>query len=115
MTKNLDKFTVKVTDTIHTAMEKITINKYRAVVVLDGAKVVGTVSDGDIRRSFLKEVLPIAPVESIMNINCRTTIETNPRKLAEIICREKVTILPIVNEKNELLDVFLAYEPLFKG
>ena len=114
MAKNLHMFMVKVTDTIRTAMEKITINKYRVVVVLDGGKVVGTVSDGDIRRAFLKEVLPIAPVESIMNINCRTTMETDPQKLAEIIRKEKVTVLPVVNKENDLVDVFLAYEPFFE-
>ena len=113
MTKNLDTFTVEVTDTIRTAMLKITANKYRVVVVLDGTKVVGTISDGDIRRAFLKEVLPIAPVEQIMNINCRTTTETDPERLREIIRREMVTVLPIVNDENELVDVFLAYEPSF--
>ena len=113
MTKNLDLFTVQVTDTIRTAMLKITANKYRVVVVLDGTKVVGTVSDGDIRRAFLKEVLPIAPVEKIMNINCRMTTETDPQKLRAIIRREMVTVLPIVNDENELLDVALAYEPIF--
>lgn len=115
MTKNLDIFTVKVTDTIRTAMLKITANRYRVVVVLDGRKVVGTVSDGDIRRAFLKEVLPIAPVEKIMNINCRTTTETDSQELREIIRREMVTVLPIVNDQNELIDVALAYEPLFGG
>lgn len=108
-------FTVKVTDTIRTAMLKITRNKYRVVVVLDGTKVVGTVSDGDIRRAFLKEVLPIAPVEKIMNINCRTTTETDPQKVKEAIRREMVTVLPIVTDQNELIDVALAYEPFLEG
>lgn len=111
MTENLNMFTVEITDTIRTAMLKITANKYRVVVVLDGKKVVGTVSDGDIRRAFLKEVLPIAPVEKIMNINCRTTTETDPHKLKKVIRREMVTVLPIVNDENELIDVALAYEP----
>ena len=115
MTKNLDNFTVDKTDTIRTAMLKITANKYRVVVVLDGRKVVGTVSDGDIRRALLKEVLPIAPVEKIMNINCRTTTETDPQKVKEVIRREMVTVLPIVTEQNELIDVALAYEPFLQG
>ena len=111
MTKHLESFTVQVTETIRTAMEKITANRYRVVVVLDGNTVVGTVSDGDIRRAFLNEVLPIAPVEQIMNLNCLTTTETDSKRLAEIIQREKVTVLPVVNSQHELLDVALAYEP----
>ena len=111
MAIDVDRFTVQTTDSIRTAMVKITANRYRAVVVLDQDKVVGTVSDGDIRRAFLKEVLPIAPVEQIMNLNCLTTTERDPQKLAEMIRREQVTLLPVVGDANELLDVALAYEP----
>lgn len=111
--KDFSDYVVNVTDTIHTAMERITANKHRAVIVLDGRKVVGTVSDGDIRRAFLQDVLPIAPVEKIMNINCRTTTERGPHKQREIIHREKVTVLPVVNAENKLVDIALAYEPSF--
>jgi len=111
MTKNLELYIVKITDTMQTAMEKITINKHRAVIVLDGRKVAGIISDGDLRRAFLKDILPIAPVAEIMTINCRTTTETAPQRQAEIINREQVTVLPVINEDNELLDVVLAYEP----
>jgi CBS domain-containing protein len=108
MTKNLDLFTVKVTDTIHAAMLKITANHRGAVIILDGARVVGVASDGDIRRAMLRDVLPISPVEKIMNINCRTTTERDPTTLAEMIRRERITVLPIVNEQNELVDVALV-------
>jgi CBS domain-containing protein len=111
MAKDLNQFTVQVTETIKDAMMKITANKHRVVIVLDGNKVVGTVSDGDIRRALLKEVLPISPVEKIMNLNCRTTTERHPERLAEIMAHEQVTVLPIVGDDNEFLDVSLAYEP----
>jgi CBS domain-containing protein len=110
-----DLFVVSPTDTIRTAMEKISQNRHRVVVVLDGHKVVGTVSDGDIRRAFLRDILPIAPVEHVMNLNCRTTTERDPKKLQRALRREQVTVLPVVNEENELVDVALAYEPFAKG
>jgi CBS domain-containing protein len=109
--RDLADFTVSITDTIHTAMEKITRNKHRAVVVLDGKCVVGTVSDGDIRRAFLHDVLPIAPVAKIMNVNCRTTTERDRARQRQQILKEKVTVLPVVNEAHELVDVVAAYEP----
>ena len=111
MPKNLEPYVVEVTDNIRTAMLKITQNKHRAVVVVDGGKVVGTVSDGDIRRAMLKEILPMAPVEEIMNLNCLTTRETDPRKQTQILHEKKVTLLPVVTSQNELVDVLLAYEP----
>jgi CBS domain-containing protein len=111
MTKDLSQYTVSPTDSIRTAMLKITANKHRAVVVLDGRRVVGTVSDGDIRRAFLKDVLPMAPVSHIMNVNCRMTTDTDPEALERIVVREKVTLLPIVSSENELIDVYLATAP----
>jgi CBS domain-containing protein len=111
MRKNFESFTVQTSDTIQTAMLKITENRHRVVIVLDGKRVVGSVSDGDLRRAFLKEVLPLAPVEKIMNLNCHVTKETDPKQLEAILRREKVTVLPVVNDSNELIDVALAYEP----
>lgn len=110
MTKDLSQYTVSPTDSIRTVMLKITANKRRAVVVLDGKRVVGVVSDGDIRRAFLKDVLPMAPVSHIMNVNFKKTTETDPDRLALIGNRERVTILPIVDSLNELLDIFLPAE-----
>ncbi len=102
---------VVVTDDIRTAMERITRNKHRVVVVLDGRKVVGTVSDGDIRRALLHDVLPIAPVETIMNLNCIVTTSREPREQRAIVERELITLLPVVDESRELVDVILAFEP----
>ncbi len=102
---------VDVTDTIRFAMEKIELNKHRAVVVVDGSTVVGVVSDGDIRRAFLHNVLPIAPVSGIMQLNPRTTTESDSSKRRQLIQDARVTVLPVVTDDNSLVDVELAYEP----
>lgn len=108
---DLAKFTITPTDTIRTAMEKITENRLRVVIVVDEGRVVGTVSDGDIRRAFLHDMLPMAPVERIMQLNPQVTTETDPAKRHEEILREKVTVLPVVDDEMRLLDVELGYEP----
>lgn len=114
MSRDLSLYTIQATDTVRTAMEKIERNKHRVVVVLDEGRVVGTVSDGDIRRAFLHDVLPIAPVTRIMQLNPHVTTEPDPARRHEIIKRERVTVLPIVTEDNTLLDVELAFEPDFE-
>jgi len=111
MKTDLTRFTVAPTDTIRTAMEKITDNRLRVVIVVDEGKVIGTVSDGDIRRAFLHDMLPIAPVERIMQLNPHVTTETDPQRRHEEILREKVTLLPVVDDEMRLLDVELGYEP----
>lgn len=113
MIKNFELFTISRTDSIHTAMLKITANRHRAVVVLDGNRVVGTVSDGDIRRALLKDMLLLAPVDKIMNVNCLITTEGERDIIPELMRREKITLLPIVDDSHDLIDVALADEPFF--
>lgn len=114
MNHDLSLYVVTATDTVRTAMERIEANKHRVVVVVDQGKVVGTVSDGDIRRAFLHDMLPVAPVTRIMQLNPRVTTETDPAKRAALLRAAKVTLLPVVSADNSLLDVELAYEPGFE-
>ncbi len=51
--KSMDKFTVRIGSTFLESMKLIEDNKMRFVVILDGKKPVGTLTDGDIRRSLL--------------------------------------------------------------
>jgi CBS domain-containing protein len=111
MAAELDLFIVKPTDSLRTAIEKIDRNKYRVVVVVDEGRVLGTVSDGDIRRAYMHEVLPIAPVSQIMQLNPHVTLERDRKKRHAQAVRDRVTVLPVVDEDNRLLDIELAYEP----
>ena len=95
-------------------MERIEANKHRVVVVVDDEnRVIGTVSDGDLRRAFLHDVMSIAPVTRIMQLNPHVTTETDPARRSEILREQQVTVLPVVTDDNHLVDVELAYEPGF--
>jgi CBS domain-containing protein len=114
MSHDLALYTISHTASIREAMEKIEANKHRVVVVVDDqGRVVGTVSDGDLRRAFLHDVLPIAPVARIMQLNPHVTTETDSARRHEIVRAEQVTVLPVVSDDNRLLDIELAYEPGF--
>jgi CBS domain-containing protein len=114
MSNDLALYTIFHTATIREAMEKIEANRHRVVVVVDDEnRVLGTVSDGDVRRAFLQDVMPISPVSRIMQLNPHVTTEQDPARLDELIKRERVTVLPIVTKENELIDVVVAFEPDF--
>jgi len=85
-------FVVRPTDSLRTAMEKIEQNKHRVVVVVDEGRVLGTVSDGDIRRAYMHEVLAIAPVSQIMQLNPHVTMERDRKKRHEQAVREAAGI-----------------------
>lgn len=114
MSNDLALYTILHTASIREAMEKIEANKHRVVVVVDDEqRVLGTVSDGDVRRAFLKDVMPISPVSRIMQLNPHVTTETDPVRIEGLIKRERVTVLPIVTDDNRLVDVAVAFEPDF--
>jgi CBS domain-containing protein len=116
MAADLSLYTVPHTASVRDAMERISANKHRVVVVIDDEdRVVGTVSDGDVRRAFLHDMLPIAPVTRIMQLNPHVTTESDPTLRQEIIRTERVTVLPVVTSDNRLVDVELAYEPDFNA
>jgi CBS domain-containing protein len=109
--RDLSDYTVSTQDSIRIAMEKIERNKHRVVVVVDDGKVVGTLSDGDIRRAVLQDILLMAPIEGVMQLNPHVTTETDPGRQAEILRRERVTVLPVVTPDYVLIDIATAYEP----
>jgi N-acetylneuraminate synthase len=111
--KNIEDFVVDPTDTVYTAMQKIDRNKHRVVIVVLNNQVLGTVSDGDVRRAFLHNAIRITPVSSIMNINCKTTSEPDPELGKTILKKEMVTVLPVTDNKNRLIGLHTAYEPEF--
>jgi CBS domain-containing protein len=114
MRADIEQYTILHTASVRDAMEKIEQNKHRVVVVVDeDDRVMGTVSDGDLRRAFLHDVMPIAPVSRIMQLNPHVTRETDQQALAQLLRSEHVTVLPVVTEDNRLVDVALAYEPGF--
>lgn len=115
MPTDLDLYTVSSTATVREAMERIEANRHRVVIVVDDERrVLGTVSDGDLRRAFLHDVLQLSPVTAIMQLNPRVAGEEDLSHSAEALKREHVTVLPVVTADNRLVDVLLAYEPLIE-
>jgi CBS domain-containing protein len=108
---DLADYVVSPSDTIQQTMEKIDRNGMRAAIVVEEEKVVGTVSDGDIRRALLHNVILISPVGGIMQLNPRLTSSADPQEREELIIKHNLTLLPIVDDENRLVDVQLAYEP----
>jgi CBS domain-containing protein len=67
MSELLAKFTIGPNATLEEAAQKIEDNKYGTVIVVDGERAIGTVTDGDLRKAFLKHRLSVTPIHSVMN------------------------------------------------
>ena len=58
---------VQITDPLINVMKTIEEGIYKIAIVVDNKKVVGTITDGDIRRGLLKGKTLNSPIGEIMN------------------------------------------------
>ena len=67
----------------------------------------GTISDGDIRRSILKNIDINKNIFNIFNKNCIKLIENDftTKKVKSIFINYKVDLIPIVNKQKILIDI----------
>lgn len=102
---DLIKYLVGPEDTIEESWKKIEENHKRSVIVVDNNIVVGSLSDGDIRKAILSRRIISTPIKEIMNVNFFSLTENNKEKAEKIFKEKNIFIIPIVDEKMHLRDL----------
>lgn len=106
----LEQYTVQGDATIEDALARIEKNSHRSVIVIDeGRKVIGTLSDGDIRKAVLNRRLLTTPVQDIMNLNFVWLSPGDTDRASELFQHYHIFLIPVLGPSNELLDVLTAY------
>ena len=104
--QNKLKYIVDSKSTIQEAWSIININDHRSVIVVDGNKVVGTLSDGDIRKAMLSKRLISTPVWEVMNTNFKFIIDKKMKEGLKVLEKEDyIFLLPVVDEEMALIDI----------
>ena len=79
-----------------------------ALITDESNLLIGTVSDGDIRRGLLKGLSLDSPIESIVKRNpIVVSPELNREKVLQIMTSNKIQQVPVVNERNEVIGLHL--------
>lgn len=94
-----------VDSTIEEAWTKIEVNKHRSVIIVDKGKVVGTLSDGDLRKAMLAHRLLSAPVKEAMNTNFIVLTEDKQDLALSILEEKDIFLIPIVDKQMKLIDI----------
>ncbi len=106
---NLDqnklKYIVDSKSTIEDAWSVININDHRSVIVVDGVKVVGTLSDGDLRQAILSKRLFSTPVWEVMNTNFIYITGEKKKEGLNILEKKNIFLLPVVDDEMTLIDI----------
>ncbi len=100
---------VPVTGCFRDVLEELNRKKLGAVCVVDGEKLVGLVTDGDIRRLLLSTQKPlphlfVTPAVSVVTAHPKTIgPEATLEEALEVLEKNQFWVLPVVDENNMLL------------
>lgn len=105
--KDLEKYTLRPEDTLKHALEVIETNgKGIAFATTSEGMLLGTVTDGDIRRAILKNLSLDTEVKTIMNENFIFVSRNYTRTLVETIYdRKKIDQIPVVDDRMRLVEI----------
>ncbi len=107
--KEINRLTVFSNSSISFAIKKIEKTDIKGLVVINKKnKFLGILSNKDIRKAIISKKKP-TKVNQIYNKNSTFKSEnTSQNVLNKILNKKKISFLPIVNNKRELVDIHLA-------
>lgn len=110
--KDIIKIFIKAEDSIKTAMEVIDKGGRGIALILDDSqRLLGTVTDGDIRRAILKGLSLEEPVKAIMNCNYIFVTQNYSRTLITTIFQNRgIMQLPVLDDDMRVVDVIFYHE-----
>ena len=109
MKKNLDKVLINKRENIRSALNRLNKNSMQILFVVEhNKKLLGTITDGDIRRGLIKKLSLSDKVEKIYNKNFLSINENFSYENAKVIMQNNsIRYLPILDKKKKSL-IFLA-------
>ena len=115
---NFIDYVIQSNKTIVEALNAINKNKHKIVFVLENNKLIGSITDGDVRRAILKKISLEENVASIMKKDFTKLLYNAPNHLVRNAFKDYLKIIPLVNDNDELVDFADAYSnhklPLMK-
>lgn len=113
----MKNITEKPTTSIKNAMKKLSKSGFKTLVIIDkNKKLLGTLSDGDLRKAILKGVSVNNSISDIYQ-KTPTFYKINKYKIEDakkIFTKNKFDVIPIVDNKGTFLKV-LSWEAAFKN
>lgn len=112
MEKDINKFFVKPEDSLKEAMKIIDLNGHGiALVVNENKKLLGLVTDGDIRRAIISGIDLNSEIKETMNKDpVRVKQKSEIIEIFDVINERKANHIPLINEEGIVKDILLKEE-----
>jgi dTDP-glucose pyrophosphorylase len=103
-----EKYVISESCTLMQALEKLNTNDKLTLIVLNNnSEVVGTITDGDIRRGILKGVSLESPISTFMHSNFIFLKNGQPDlTLIDSVRKNNIRLLPVLNDERKLVKLF---------
>jgi CMP-N-acetylneuraminic acid synthetase len=103
----LEDLVVSPAETLKGALRRMTFNRKGVVFVCDEhLHLLGTLSDGDVRRSLLDETLLVSPVSKAMNLD--PIMASSIEQATQLLQRYSAVAVPVVDEEGRIQKVVIA-------
>ncbi|WP_313345191.1 CBS domain-containing protein [Sedimentibacter sp.] len=104
---DLTNYLIKPSESILDALTKIDNNNKGFLIVVDDEKYfLGTITDGDIRRGFIKGMNINEKIEKVYNKGSEKAFRNDEfNKIVELFKKPKIKFLPIIDECGRLVNV----------
>ena len=114
--RNLQDICINASASIKETMEIIGFGGVKiALVVESNNKLVGTINDADIRRSILKGSSIDQSIEKVYHGNpIIASVNSSEEELLSLCNKNRISQIPILNEKHELVDLFVLEDILLR-
>jgi dTDP-glucose pyrophosphorylase len=116
--KNYKKSLINPDASLKEAMTKLSTDGGRVLFVTDeNDKLLGSVTDGDIRRAILNGIEFSDPIKDVMFKFPRVVKRSERnyvKKIEQLMIEEKLEAIPVVDNANRVIDAYFLYEFLEK-
>jgi CBS domain-containing protein len=112
MDPKLEKFTIPLPSTILAAIECIKNNKARCAIVMNGERVAGVLSEGDIMSALLHSADVHAQVNDFVRHDFKFLKERDMQGALSLMREFGLTLVPVVDRELHLSDVITIGEVL---
>lgn len=104
--EEIEKFTASPDIELVDAMRKIDKNSYGVLYIIDEAeKLIGCLSDGDIRRYIIRTGTVSGKAQEIMNKTPKFVCESEGYKAKQYIKKYIIRSLPVVSQNGQIVDI----------
>ena len=110
----LSQYTVQSSGTLLDVAQAIANNRSRCVIVINGSKVVGVISEGDLVRALLRGTDIYSSMESFIHHGFSFLPERDMVLALELFRSRGISLIPILNEAFGLEDVITIQQLLDK-